>query len=56
MVKQPGATCPGSTGGRGSAPHFTDLFAGDLTAARNPAGQEELSSSTGAVFISDGSC
>ena len=38
------------SGGTGGPPNFTDLFAGDLTAARNPAGQEELSPSAGAVF------
>ena len=30
------------SGGQGGPPHFTELFAGDLTAARNPAGQEQL--------------
>ena len=38
------------SGGTGGPPNLTDLFAGDLTAARNPAGQEELSPSAGAVF------
>jgi hypothetical protein len=42
------------SGGTGSPPNFTDLFAGDLTAARNPAGQEELSPSAGAVFSTHG--
>ena len=42
------------SGGTGGPPNFTDLFAGDLTAARNPAGQEELSPSTGAVFSTHG--
>jgi hypothetical protein len=32
------------SGGKGGPPNFTELFAGDLTAARNPAGQEQLSS------------
>ena len=43
-----------ASGGTGGPPNFTDLFAGDLTAARNPAGQEELSLSTGAVFSTHG--
>ena len=42
------------SGGTGSPPNFTDLFAGDLTAARNPAGREQLSPSTGAVFSTHG--
>ena len=37
-----------TSGGRGSPPNFTKLFVGDLTAARNPAGQKQLSSSRGA--------
>ena len=32
------------SGGKGGPPNFTGLFAGDLAAARNPAGQEQLSS------------
>ena len=42
------------SGGIGGPPDFTDLSAGDLTAARNPAGREELSLSIGAVFSTHG--
>ena len=36
-------------GGTGGPPNFTELLVGDLTAGTNPAGQEQLSPSTGAV-------